>query len=42
MPGFHFPTLKIIEPIDKVVLCLKGGDRDEVYLLGQIHITPDI
>lgn len=42
MPGFHFPNLKIVEPIEKVVLFLKGGDRDEVYPLGQIPSTPEM
>lgn len=40
--GFHFPTLKSVGSIEKVVLCLKGGDRDEVYPLGQIPSTPEI
>jgi len=41
MLGFHLPTLRIVGPVEIVVLCLKGGDRHEVYPFSQIPSTPE-
>lgn len=42
MPGFHFSALRTVGPTEKVVLCLKSGDMDEVYPLRHIPSAPEI
>lgn len=42
MPGFHFPTLKIVGPTEKVVLCLKGWGQGLSIPLGQIPSRPEL
>lgn len=42
MPGFHFSVLRTVGPIEKVVLCLKSGDMDEIHPLCHIPSAPEI